>query len=160
MPCVVMINFWKEEVKSMQIIKNIFTKSLMHRWFWKETYQELIKKCVVRWPCCMCMLISFIPFWKYTWSTWNILWFCFYVLHFWFFDLYFQLTKPNKSFFQKKQACEMWLVIWCTCIYHYVYPNSMDSRFEHWLKVYHVVGEVVEILEKYQINWMYVNIQV
>jgi len=103
MPCVVMINFWKEEVKSMQIIKNIFTKSLMHRWFWKETYQELIKKCVVRWPCCMCMLISFIPFWKYTWSTWNILWFCFYVLHFWFFDPYFQLTKPNKSFFQKNK---------------------------------------------------------
>jgi len=38
--------------------------------------------------------------------------------------------------------------------------NSMDSRFEHWLKVYHVVGEVIEILENYQINWMYVNIQV
>jgi len=62
MSCVMMINCWKKNVKLMQIIENICTKSLMHGWFCKEMYQKLIKKCVVRWPCCMCMLISFIPF--------------------------------------------------------------------------------------------------
>ncbi len=123
-PCVVMISFWKEAIKLMQIIENICTKSLMHGWFCKETHQELIKKCVVRWPCCMCMLISFIPFWKYTWLAWNILWFCFYIPHFWFFDPYFQLTKPNKSFFQKKTS--MWGV---TCHSMYMYLPLCVPQF-------------------------------
>ncbi|CAM6029017.1 unnamed protein product [Sphagnum balticum] len=33
---------------------------------------------------------------------------------------------------------------------HYVYPGAMHSRFEHSLGAYHVAGQAVEILDRYQ----------
>jgi HD superfamily phosphohydrolase len=37
---------------------------------------------------------------------------------------------------------------------HYVYPGAMHSRFEHSLGAYHVAGQAVEILDRYQVSCM------
>jgi len=47
-------------------------------------------------------------------------------------------------------------VLWfeCTGLCHYVYPGAMHSRFEHSLGAYHVAGQAVEILDRYQVSCM------
>jgi hypothetical protein len=47
-------------------------------------------------------------------------------------------------------------VLWFeyTGLCHYVYPGAMHSRFEHSLGAYHVAGQAVEILDRYQVSCM------